>query len=164
MNQKEAVFSTTTAVLSDMGIEFHGDVTVVTDEARTAIIDILVEGFKEGKFSFEQNEANQAKLSNDSKLKAYVNGLVSNWFRKDKRLNGNVQYVAKNPGSRAGSTDPEIRELRKAMKAFAPGSEKYELCKAAIDERLHEIKASKPTTISIDTSVIDPELAAKLGL
>jgi len=46
-------------------------------------------------------------LADDAKLRSYCSGLQSNWLRKDTRLNGGVKYVAKNPGSRAGSTDPK---------------------------------------------------------
>jgi hypothetical protein len=164
--QKQAVYEATSNVLSDLGIHFTDGMNVcevITDDARDAIQTIVFEGFRDSAISLDTTDANKDKLSSDSKLKAYVSGLVSNWFRKDKRLNGGTQYIAKNPGSRAGSNDPEVRELRKALKIFEKGSEKHTLCQAAINERITELKPAKVVE-AVDTSMIDPELAAALGL
>jgi len=162
LSQKEAVYTTTMNVLNDMGIEFAGNTDVCTDEARNAVLDILCEGFQDGKFELEDTESNREKLANQPKLRAYVSGLVSNWFRKDTRLNGGVAYVAKNPGSRAGSTDPEIKALRILAKNYDEGSTEHATIQSAIAEKLAEIKASKAP--QVDVSMISPEIRAKLGL
>ncbi len=110
MSQKEAVFSAVTNVCG----ESDGAYTP-TKEQRASVNQILFEGFRSGTIECEKDY-------DDSGLKAYVSGLQSNWLRKDKRLNGNVQYVAKNPGSRAGSGDGGgARLLRPGRRAVYAG-------------------------------------------
>src|SRR5665213_1962213 len=55
----------------------------------------------------------------ESLRKDYVPGMVSNWIRKDLRLNGGEKYETKNPGSRAGQGDDQLKNL-KALKAQHP--------------------------------------------
>jgi len=163
--QREAVFTTTVNVLTDLGINFKSGANVsevMTDEARKAIQEILVQEFEDGAISLDQTDANKEKLTNAAKLSAYVSGLVSNWFRKDKRLNGGVNYVSKNPGSRAGSSDPEIKALRILSKNYDAGSPEFHTIQSAIAEKLSTMKASK--ALKVDTSAISPELLAKIGL
>ena len=73
--------------------------------------------------------------------------MLSNWLRKDKRLNGNVQYVAKNPGSRAGSTDPQIKAMRVLLSTQEDPTKRAEI-QAFIDKRLAEIKPAKVTELT----------------
>ena len=99
LTQKEAVFQAVVNVCGDQ------EVYNPSKEQRASVNQILFEGFKAGSVELERTYS-------DTELKAYVSGLQSNWLRKDKRLNGGVAYVAKNPGSRAGSTDPQIKAMR----------------------------------------------------
>ena len=109
---------------------------------------ILFEGFRSGSIELDREY-------DDSGLKAYVSGLQSNWLRKDKRLNGNVQYVAKNPGSRAGVADPQIKAMRLLLSTKTDTSERAEI-QAFIDKRLAEIKPAK--SVEIDFSALPAEL------
>ena len=105
MNQREAVYSATKSVLKDATVSFEDGNninTVMTEDFRKRIHAIVVSAFKEGKVEFKATASNDSKLANESELSSYVSGLISNWFRKDKRFNGNTTYSAKNPGSRAG--------------------------------------------------------------
>ena len=110
---------------------------------------ILVEGFQAGKINFD------GEMPSEAKLKAYVSGLQSNWLRKDKRLNGNVQYTAKNPGSRAGSTDPQIKAMRLLLATKSDAAEKEDI-QSFIDKRLAEIKPTK--SVAIDVSALPEAL------
>jgi hypothetical protein len=89
----------------------------------------------------------------------YVPGMVSNWLRKDLRLNGGEKYATKNPGSRMGSGDEQLKNL-KALKSLHPEHS------AAIDEqiavRLAEIAPKK--TVTVDLDKIPEALRAQLGL
>jgi hypothetical protein len=113
-----------------------------TKEQRASINQILFEGFKSGTISYEGD------LPEDSKLKGYVSGVQSNWLRKDKRLNGGTQYVAKNPGSRAGSTDPQVKAMRLLLATKSDPSDRAEI-QAFIDKRVGELKPAKTVTINV---------------
>ena len=138
MNQKEAVFA---AVTNVCGSSDTGAYTP-TKEQRASVNAILVEGFKAGEISYD------GELPDDAELKSYVSGLQSNWLRKDKRLNGGVQYVAKNPGSRAGSSDTQIKAARGLLSTMTDPSKIAEV-EAFIARRLAEIKPAG-TTINVD--------------
>lgn len=138
MSQKEAVFSAVTNVCG----ETDGAYSPTKDE-RASVNQILFEGFRNGTIEYKGD----VSALSDSDLKGYVSGLQSNWLRKDKRLNGNVQYVAKNPGSRAGSTDPQIKAMRVLLSTQEDPAKRAEI-QAFIDKRLAEIKPAKVTELT----------------
>ena len=135
LTQKEAVFQAVTNVCDAT----EGAYTP-SKEQRASVNQILFEGFRSDGIELE-------KEYDDSELKAYVSGLQSNWLRKDKRLNGGTQYVAKNPGSRAGSTDPQIKAMRALLATKSDSSERAEI-QSFIDKRVGEIKPAKTVTIN----------------
>ena len=136
MSQKEAVFQAITNVIG----EFEG-ACVPTKEQRATVNQILFEGFRAGTIELDRE-------FDDKELKQYVSGLQSNWLRKDKRLNGNVQYVAKNPGSRAGSSDPQLKAMRALLATKTDETERAEI-QAFIDKRVAEVKPAKTVTINV---------------
>ena len=138
MSQKEAVFSAVTNVCG----ETDGAYSPTKDE-RASVNQILFEGFRNGTIEYKGD----VSALSDSDLTGYVSGLQSNWLRKDKRLNGNVQYVAKNPGSRAGSTDPQIEAMRVLLSTQEDPTKRAEI-QAFIDKRLAEIKPAKVTELT----------------
>lgn len=148
ISQKEAVFQ---AVRNVMG-EQDGAYTP-TKEQRAQVNSILFEGFRSGGIELDREFS-------DTDLKSYVSGLQSNWLRKDKRLNGGVAYVAKNPGSRAGSGDPSLKAMRALMTTLTSESDKAEV-QAAIDARISEINASKAKKVTVDFSALPADLATK---
>lgn len=149
--QKEAVFQ---AVKNVVG-EQDGAYTP-TKEQRAQVNNILFDGFRNGTIELDKSEIS------DSDLKSYVSGLQSNWLRKDKRLNGGTMYVAKNPGSRAGSGDASLKAMRTLLNSLTVESERAEV-QGYIDARLAEISASKAKTVTIDYSVLPAELASKFN-
>jgi hypothetical protein len=168
-SQRDAVYAAIKSVLKDNDVAFDdgGDVTeVLSTEMRKSCQTILCEGFKGGTIEFENTPSNQEKLASDSKLKQYVSGLLSNWIRKDKRFNGDVQYVAKNPGSRAGAGDETLKTMRALAKKFA-GTDKAEAIQKHISNRVAEIAASKTKEVTLteeQISKLDPALRAMLGI
>lgn len=150
MTQKEAVFQ---AVKNVCG-EQDGAYTP-TKEQRAQINQILFEGFRSEKIELDREFS-------DSDLKGYVSGLQSNWLRKDKRLNGNVTYVAKNPGSRAGSGDPSLKAMRALLTTLSTEEEKAEV-QSYIDAKVAEINASKKKSVTIDFSALPADLASKFN-
>jgi len=155
-SQKEAVFTAVVNVLAQENISIvEGQPVAMTKEYRALVNNILFEGFRNGTIELDREFS-------DSDLKGYVSGLQSNWLRKDKRLNGGIQYVAKNPGSRAGSGDPSLKAMRTLMSTLTTDADKAEV-QSHIDTRLSEIQASKAKSVTIDYSVLPADLAAKFS-
>ena len=105
----------------------------------------------------EFSESAQAKYDTEAKIKTYTNGLVSNWLRKDTRLNGGVKHQIKNPGSRAGSGDEVIKNLKRLASTLS-NPEQLAAVQAEIDKRLAQLKAEKAKNVEIDMSLIPVDL------
>jgi hypothetical protein len=149
ISQKEAVYQ---AVVNVTGFTGEG-ACEPSREHRAQVNAILFEGFRAGNIELD-------KEFTDAELKTYVSGLQSNWLRKDKRLNGNVSYIAKNPGSRAGSGDPQLKAMRALLSTLTDPNEKAEV-QSYIDARVSEINASKTKKVTIDISMLPADLQAK---
>lgn len=80
-----------------------------------------------------------SKNPDEAALLKYIPGLVNNWLRKDKRLNGGVKYEAKNPGSRSGSADESVQAMRALLSVTTDPEAKIEIQKA-IEARVAELK------------------------
>ena len=157
VNQKSAVFAAISMVLSNAGIEFTEGENVsehMTKEVRAQVNAILFQGFRAGDIELDREYS-------DTDLKAYVSGLQSNWIRKDKRLNGNTVYVAKNPGSRAGSGDSQLKNMKLLLATLTPGTDDYVEVETAIATRSTEVAAAKAKTITVDFSALPEHLRAK---
>ena len=152
MKQREAVF---TAVCDVTGESTFESAIELTKEDRESVHSNVFDVFKAGDVDFK--DAAKEKYNTDSLLNGYISGLISNWLRKDSRLNGNTKYVPKNPGSRAGQGDSMIRELRKLLKIHT-GKPKQKEIESYIATRLTEIQATKAKAVSIDYSQLPPEL------
>ena len=156
-SQKSAVCQVIMSVLAQRGVDYElngptpvGDVLTSDDKAR--VREIVCEGFLNSEIQMTP-QAQDKYLSDMSELKKYVHGLVNNWIRKNPEFNGGDKYQAKNPGSRAGSGDEQVREMRKLLKVTTD-SESRKLIQAAIDARLEEIKP----TIEINSSALPEHL------
>ena len=156
MKQRDAVYQ---AVINVMG-EHEGAYEPTKDE-RESIIMIVTEGFVQGNVDF--SDSAKAKYDSPAKIKGYVGGLVSNWLRKDPQLNGGVKYVAKNPGSRAGQSDAQLKALRQLAKTLTDPT-KVEFINTKIEERVAEIRAEKAKSTDIDLSSLPQDLLESLGL
>lgn len=168
MKQSEAVYTATKSVLSENDIHFEDgqDISeVMTDEIRGQVHAIVCESFQQGKVELKDTQSNREKLENPAKMSSYVSGLISNWYRKDKRFNGGVVYTPKNPGSRAGQGDPKLKALRALFKQFnGVDQAKADLLQSQIDERVAEIQAEKAKKIQVDLSALPADLIEELGL
>lgn len=157
MNQREATCNTILSVLNERGFTYEldgetpiGD--VLTTEDKSKVREILFVMFRANKIDFKSPE----KLADDKYLKDYISGLVNNWIRKAPEFNGGNVYQAKNPGSRAGSGDEQIREMKKLLSVTNDAEAKAAIM-AAIEQRQAEIK---PTTVTIDLSKLPEHLRA----
>jgi hypothetical protein len=169
MTQREAVYQAIHTVFADNGVEFEDGQNaseVLTKEMRDSVHTTVFNGFKEGTVELEATPANQEKLASEAKLNSYVSGLISNWIRKDKRFNGNVSYVPKNPGSRAGQGDSTLKTLRALKKQYA-GTPQEVLIDKEINARVMVIASEKAKSTKLSPeqiSSLPAELIASLGL
>ncbi|CAB4125693.1 hypothetical protein UFOVP53_202 [uncultured Caudovirales phage] len=161
MNQREATVNCILSVLEERGVEYELNgptpiATVLNSDDKHKVRSILITMFQQGKIDFKDS----SRLSDDKYMKEYVSGLVNNWIRKAPEFNGNAKYEAKNPGSRAGSGDEQIREMKKLLSTVTDQATK-DLIQSHIDARVAEIK---PATVSVNYDAIPADLRAKLGL
>lgn len=147
ISQKEAVFTAVTNVVGVIDGAYNP-----TREQRHQINAILFESFKAGKIELDREY-------NDSELKSYVSGLQSNWLRKDKRLNGNVMHVIKNPGSRKGAGDAQLKALKAVLATTTDEDTRVEI-QGYIAQRQAELTPVKET--AIDYSMLPAALREKL--
>lgn len=153
MNQKTATYQAIVNVLSTNGIAFEEGMNVgplMTKELRGQVSIILFQGFRDGTIELE-------KEFDDSELKSYISGLVSNWIRKDKRLNGDTKYVAKNPGSRVGMGDPQLKALKQLLSQQTDAAKRAEI-QGYIDQRTATLVAEKSKGVAINVDALPAEL------
>ena len=158
MNQRKATVYTILAVLEERGeaYELNGSkaiAEILTDADKKAVRDALFSMFRSSQV--EMAEDSQEKYADDGKLKNYIGGLVNNWIRKAPEFNCGGKYTPKNPGSRVGSGDEQIREMKKLLSSTADAETKA-VIQSHIDSRLAEIK---PTTqVTVDASKLPESL------
>jgi len=145
LNQREATFQAIIDVLNNSGVTFTpGEEvkSVLTSEHKKKVRQILVSGFKDG--SITSTPEFMSKMSTDADLSKYASGLISNWVKKDTRLNGNKkpQSVSGGNSTRIGNGDSQVKELKKLLKATA-GTDSEQEVVDALNERLSQLKTSK---------------------
>ncbi len=147
INQKQAV---TNAIMSLFPkFVLGGEIilkSLLTPEFKKQARALLFEGFRAGEVTFA---ASQEKLDNDAYLNKYVSGLLDNWVRKNPEFNNGNKYVTQNPGSRAGSQDESIREMRKLLKTTNEEEVIAEI-QTAIQDRLAIIKPNAVIAINVE--------------
>jgi hypothetical protein len=153
-NQKTATCDALLSVYKDrtgQDFKLNGEVSlssVITSEDKKKVREILLAGFQGG--TITMSEEGKANNSSEASMKKYVDGLINNWIRKEKSFNGGSKYEIKNPGSRAGSGDETVKNL-KVLLAQVKGSANEAAVQEAIDKRLAEIKPTKAAaTINVD--------------
>ena len=127
MNQKDAVYE---AVKQMKPIDVDQERAVALSKQEKHVVEQkLFDGFRKGKIQYN------GELPSEDKLAMYVSGLVSNWLRKDRRLNGNTSYVPRRPGARTPVSMPAVvtpppmavqvspEELKTIQALAAPGEE-----------------------------------------
>jgi hypothetical protein len=161
MNQREATVNCILSVLEERGVEYelNGELAmsdVLNTDDKKNVRSILFTMFQQGKIDFRDT----SKLSDTKYMTDYISGLVNNWVRKAPEFNGNAKYAAKNPGSRAGSGDEQIKEMKKLLSTVTD-PETRAVIQSHIDARAIEIK---PASVAINMDAIPAALRSKLGL
>lgn len=161
MNQKEATIKAILSVLAERGVSYELNSptpisSVLTSEDKQNVVMTLVASFQSGSVEMS-DEAKSKYLNNESALKSYTSGLVSNWIRKTPEFNGGSKYSAKNPGSRVGGSDPQVKNLRLLL-SRTENEDHRALIQAAIDKRIAELKPAK--SIEVDMSSVPEHIRA----
>ena len=95
LSQREAVFRAICGVMKSKNITVKSKQPVkevLTSEHLQSVYTPLMGEFRAKKIALKDNENNREKLGDDKLLKVYVIGLVGNWLRRDKRLNGESEF------------------------------------------------------------------------
>jgi hypothetical protein len=133
MTQKDAVFSVITSVLADAGISFNMGNTdvgaVLTKELRAKVNGSLCQMILNGDVEFSKYSEGSVSMS---ELRTYVSGLISNWVRKDPRLNGGATTASRT------SLDPQLKALKKLQSTQTDPSRRLEI-QNFIDKRVAEL-------------------------
>lgn len=163
-NQRTATVNTILAVLSNRGVDYelNGPTPiseVLNSDDKSKVRDILFTMFRNGEVQYKPEF--QSKVNDDSELKKYISGLVNNWIRKAKEFNSGETYKAKNPGSRAGTGDDQVREMKKLL-SVTQDQDARAAIQSAIDTRVAALKAEKQQ-VTIDVSKLPEHLRHLLG-
>lgn len=162
VNQKQGVYDAVVAYCEEHNIHFEDGIKVeFTKEQRSAVVEMVTQALIAGEIEF--SDSAKAKHDTEAKKRTYCNGLVSNWLRKDTRLNGDTVYQIKNPGSRAGQGDEQLKNLKLLLKTIDDDAQK-EKVQEAIDTRVEELKAEKLGKVEINYDAIPDTLKEALGL
>jgi hypothetical protein len=148
-NQRSATVDVILNVFEQDGVDFelNGEtnaIDIISPAQKQRVKAVLFNAFKTKQVAYKPSF--QYKVDNDTELNKYIGGLINNWLRKAPELNGGQKYEPKNPGSRAGSGDAQIRELKKLLKKVA-GTEHESKVQEAIQARIAEIKPEAQVTI-----------------
>ena len=135
VNQKEGVFNAVGSL-----VDITEDAVVLTKEQKHTLIGMLATSLEEG--AIIVTEAKQAKMTEAKHYRDYASNILNNWTRKDTRLNGGEKYQTKNPGSRAGAGDDQLKELKK-FKSTLSEPDQVAKVQEAIDTRLGELKIER---------------------
>lgn len=159
-SQKEAVFTAVKTVVEATGNQFvEGESYAdrLTDQMRKQIVDIIENGLITG-----ETELNTS-FDTSTKLRNYASCLLSNWVRKDARLNGGGKYAPAKTGI-TRARDPQI----KAMKALlasgqVTAQEDIDEINAFILTRQAELDAQKKPSIKVDFNLLPESLRDKFA-
>ena len=149
VNQKEATYNAIVSTFEEAGVSFEdGQIAKesLTPELRSTIRETLFTQFRNEEI-IASADFTATKLNDDKELNRYVAGLISNWTKKDMRLNGNIKFKIANPGSRAGQGDDTVKALRSLIKQLtaAGNTEGTAEAQEALTARQAEIAATKVT-------------------
>jgi hypothetical protein len=128
MNQRQGVYAAIVAVL---GTVPHSKVELSEAQLKQ-VHQLVAAGLIDGTIDLKGDRSVEW-------VTKYVPGLVNNWLRKDKALNGNVEYEPKNPGSRTGSGDETMRAM-KGLLEITSDSDARKLIEAEIAKRSEQLK------------------------
>jgi hypothetical protein len=152
INQKEAVIK---AVKEVLGTQYNTSIeinSILTKSQKSQIIDKIFYGIISGHIAYNKDNTDTVAV------KKYAPGVISNYLRKAKELNGGKKYVAQSVGR--GSRDPKLSQLLKLQSEYNVDTQEYKEVATAIIERRAELTTTKVKVKKqlIDTSILPDDL------
>jgi hypothetical protein len=135
VSQKDSVVNEVKAIL---GSAYSPNVSVrelLNDNQLTIIRSNILSGIINGTITYGK------EITDEKEVQKYVSGMVSNYFRKSKELNGGNLYAPTTTGS--GSRDAQIVELTKLYKSYVEGSPEFLQIQEAIATRKAFLESQK---------------------
>lgn len=154
ISQKEAVYEIIAEAMSILGISV-GKVPalmVLNRDVRDICVEKLSIKIADGSVAAKVSDKDQ------SVIRAYASNLISNWVRRDERLNCGMHYIPKLVAS-----DKLLKDLYSMLTKYEEDSEEYDMIRRRIIDREDELQAQADKN-KLDTSQIPDDLAIKLGL
>jgi len=139
ISQKESVIS---QVKLALGSSFNASIAarnLLTDDQLETIKTNIFNGILNGTIDFGK------EITDEKELSRYVSGMVSNYLRKSKELNGGSDYAPQSTGR--GSRDPQVSELNKLLKTYTEGSDEYSQIVFAIEARKNELASERTVVV-----------------
>lgn len=132
MNQRTATVQTVLNILADRGVvfELNGSVaikSVLNSDDKGKILDEMCAMYVRGEYIITTEPKG-------AELRKYVSGLINNWITKAPEFNGGKKHEIKNPGSRAGASNPEVKNMRLLLDQVSDPETKA-LIQAEIDKK-----------------------------
>jgi uncharacterized protein YqgV (UPF0045/DUF77 family) len=158
MNQRTAVCNALISVLTERGVkyELNGETpikSVLTEKDLETVNKLIFAGFRKGEI--EMSADAKIKYADDKKMSVYVSSLINNWVRKAPEFNNDSVYAAKNPGSRKGSGDEQVKTM-KALLGQTTNPDHRKQIEEAIAARIAEIKPTQ--VVEIDSAKLPESL------
>jgi hypothetical protein len=116
-SQKQIVHNAIMAFLQENGFSLENKKVELTHNDRKTIVTMIVTAIDSG--DMHLSAAARAKHDTPKKIRNYSTGLLSNWLRKDHRINGGLRHKTKNPGSKANQDDEIIKSLKSMRKLLS---------------------------------------------
>lgn len=165
-NQRQGVYTAAMNVLAEADINFDDgqDIRLImTKELKAQVVSVVTQNLISGEIDMAAES--RVKYHDEKTMSKYVSGLVKNWFDKDLRLNGDTKHVVKNPGSRAGAGDDQLKALKTLRTAKEGDAEAVVAIDQAIAERKAELATKKAPEMTEDMLACLPTaLRAKLKI
>ena len=149
MSQVNYVVKTIMNVLEENEVEYElgGEISVkevINDVMLNEIRVRVLNGFNNNEVMM--SDKGREKNNTPKLMKSYVNGMVNNWIRKYKPFNNGVKYVGKNVGSRKGSGDEQVREMRKLLKTITDPKIRVKI-EEEIEKRILELSPKEEVNV-----------------
>ena len=155
-SQKEAIYAAITVFMQENDRRFDdGDKVELSAEDRKTIVTMIVAAIDVGDMGFSPEAI--TKHDTPEKIRNYSTGLLSNWMRKDSRLNGGMKHSIKNPGSRVGQDDEIIKSLKSLRKVLISKKE-IDGVDAEIALRTEQLRTEKLKSVNINVGDIPAHL------
>lgn len=164
MKQSEAVITTVLAVLTERNVEYvmGGEIPitdVLTKKDKLDVKSCVLSMFQNKEVGFSNQEVHDRHNATEATLKKYVDGLCDNHIRKTKDFHCGQAYKIKNPGSRSGNSDPQIKAL-KALLTQTSDTDQTAQINEAITDRQAVIAVEKAKSVVIDVDALPDHLKA----